>query len=76
MRYSHNFMQKLDRKLIRDLYQMRGQAIAITLVIAAGIATFVMSMCAYASLQEGTLDQDSMARIALDHGQEFVGPPL
>lgn len=44
-------MQKLDRKLIRDLMQMKGQAVAIILVIAAGVGTFVMSMCAYASLQ-------------------------
>ncbi|WP_182868274.1 ABC transporter permease [Rhodopirellula sp. JC639] len=43
-------MRKLDRKLLRDLYQLRGQASAIVLVIAAGVATFVMSMCAYRSL--------------------------
>ena len=46
-------MNKLDRKLIRDLAKMKGQAVAIILVIAAGIATFVMSMCAYSSLQNG-----------------------
>ena len=40
----------LDRKLLRDLYNIRGQALAIILVIAAGIATFVMSLCALASL--------------------------
>ncbi|MEZ6087016.1 MAG: FtsX-like permease family protein [Pirellulaceae bacterium] len=44
-------MLKLDRKLLRDLYQLRGQAVAISLVIAAGVATFVMSMCAYRSLE-------------------------
>jgi putative ABC transport system permease protein len=43
-------MRKLDQKLIRDLTHMRGQALAIMLVIAAGVATFVMSMCAYNSL--------------------------
>lgn len=43
-------MRKLDRKLLRDLIQLRGQASAIMLVIAAGVATFVMSMCAYQSL--------------------------
>lgn len=41
----------LDKKLIRDLVGIRGQAIAIMLVIAAGIATFVMSLCAMASLE-------------------------
>lgn len=32
---------------------MKGQAIAILLVIAAGVGTFVMSMCAYESLSNG-----------------------
>ncbi|MFK8112991.1 MAG: ABC transporter permease [Rubripirellula sp.] len=44
-------MRKLDRKLLRDLYHLRAQACAILLVIAAGVATFVMSMCSYASLE-------------------------
>ncbi len=44
-------MRKLDQKLIRDLAQMKGQVIAIMFVIAAGVATFVMSMCASKSLQ-------------------------
>ena len=43
-------MRKLDQKLVRDLSQMKGQVLAIMLVIAAGVATFVMSMCAYNSL--------------------------
>ena len=46
-------MRKLDRKLIRDLAHMKGQAFAIIMVIAAGVATFVMSMCAYESLSDG-----------------------
>lgn len=44
-------MRKLDRKLLRDLTQMKGQAFAILCVIAAGVATFVMSMCSLKSLQ-------------------------
>jgi len=44
-------MRKLDQKLIRDLSQMKGQALAIVLVIAAGVSTFVMSLCAYKSLE-------------------------
>ncbi len=44
-------MRKLDRKLIRDLAHMKGQAVAIILVIAAGVATFVMAKCAYRSLE-------------------------
>ena len=46
-------MKKLDRKLLRDLGQMKGQVIAIAMVIAAGIAVFIMSMCAYNSLKAG-----------------------
>ena len=44
-------MRKLDRKLVRDLWHLKAQALAIVAVIAAGIATFVMSLCAYRSLQ-------------------------
>jgi putative ABC transport system permease protein len=44
-------MRKLDRKLLRDLSHMKGQSFAIIMVIAAGVATFVMSMCSYASLE-------------------------
>lgn len=46
-------MRKLDRKLLRDLAGMKGQAIAIVLVIASGIAVFVMALCAYATLKHG-----------------------
>jgi putative ABC transport system permease protein len=35
-------MKALDRKLWRDLWQMKGQALAIVLVIVSGVATFVM----------------------------------
>ena len=35
-------MKALDRKLLRDLWAMKGQAIAIALVIVSGVATFVM----------------------------------
>jgi putative ABC transport system permease protein len=41
----------LDRKLVRDLSQMRGQAIAIAIVIAAGVATFVNSRTILHSLE-------------------------
>ena len=46
-------MDKLDLKLTRDLLQMKGQLLAIALVIAAGIAVFTMSRCAYTSLKTG-----------------------
>jgi putative ABC transport system permease protein len=44
-------MKALDRKLLRDLWGMKGQAVAICLVMACGVATFVMSRSAYTSLQ-------------------------
>ncbi|HEX7010540.1 MAG TPA: hypothetical protein VF184_11190, partial [Phycisphaeraceae bacterium] len=44
-------MHPLNRKLVRDLWQMRSQAAAIALVIACGIGAFVMSLSTLASLQ-------------------------
>ena len=41
----------LDRKMYRDLWNMKGQAVAITAVIACGVATFVMSLSTLDSLQ-------------------------
>ncbi|PWG61905.1 ABC transporter permease [Spiribacter halobius] len=35
-------LSALHRKLLRDLWRMRGQAIAVALVVAAGVATLVM----------------------------------
>jgi putative ABC transport system permease protein len=48
-------MRALDKKLVRDLWQMKGQALAICLVLACGVATFVMSLSAISSLRH-TLD--------------------
>ena len=36
-------MKALHRKALRDLWRMRGQALAIALVIASGIAMLVMA---------------------------------
>ncbi|MEM8806226.1 MAG: FtsX-like permease family protein [Cyanobacteria bacterium P01_G01_bin.38] len=49
-------MKALDQKLWRDLWKMRGQAIAIVLIVACGIASLITMMSAYASLQ---LSQDA-----------------
>jgi putative ABC transport system permease protein len=43
-------LSALDRKLLRDLWHLRGQALAIALVIGSGIATFVMSLSTWESL--------------------------
>ena len=40
----------LTRKLIRDLLHLRGQVIAISLVVACGVAVFVTTRTAYESL--------------------------
>lgn len=44
-------MSALDRKMLRDLWQMRGQALAICMVMACGVATFVMSLSMLHSLE-------------------------
>jgi putative ABC transport system permease protein len=44
-------MPALERKLLRDLLHLRGQAVAIALVVACGIASFVTTMSTYESLR-------------------------
>ncbi|MBT5918944.1 MAG: ABC transporter permease, partial [Alphaproteobacteria bacterium] len=44
-------MRALDKKLFRDLWHIRGQAIAIAVVIACGVSTVVMSFGTLTSLQ-------------------------
>ena len=44
-------MTALHRKLFRDLWAMKGQALAIAMVIASGAATFVMSLSTRDSLR-------------------------
>ena len=46
-------MSLLDRKLMRDIFAMRGQVISIALVVAAGVAVFVASISTYDSLLSG-----------------------
>lgn len=44
-------MQALDKKLWRDLLHLWGQVLAIALIVACGIASFVAMQTAYESLQ-------------------------
>ncbi|MBE7380123.1 MAG: ABC transporter permease [Leptolyngbya sp. SIO1E4] len=44
-------MKALDQKLFRDLLHMRGQVIAIVLIVACGIASLVTMMSTYSSLK-------------------------
>jgi putative ABC transport system permease protein len=44
-------IRALDRKLLRDLWDIKEQALAIAAVIACGVATFVMSLTTLRSLE-------------------------
>ena len=45
-------MNALNRKLLRDLWRLRGQVLAIAMVVASGVAVLVMSLATLNSLQE------------------------
>ena len=49
-------MATLHRKLVRDVFHMRGQAISIALVIACGVASFVTMRAMYLSLLRSQAD--------------------
>ena len=46
------FLSALDRKLVRDLWGMKGQALAIALVISAGVAVHLVAEGMLGSLEE------------------------
>lgn len=48
------FGSALDRKLLRDLWRLRGQVLAIAVVIASGVAVLVMSLSTLEALDETT----------------------
>lgn len=54
----------LDRKLLRDLRRMWVQALAVSAVLACGIALFVMGTGMYASLEEARDDYYQSQRMA------------
>lgn len=45
-------MSALDKKLLRDIWRLRGQVLAIALVVSCGVATIAMSLGALNSLEE------------------------
>ena len=45
-------MRALNHKLVRELWAMRSQALAIAMVIGSGVATFVMSLSTLDSLRQ------------------------
>ena len=44
-------MTAIDRKAFRDLWKIKGQALAIALVIASGVAMYIMSISNFESLR-------------------------
>jgi putative ABC transport system permease protein len=44
-------IRPLDRKLLRDVWTLKGQALAISLVIGAGVAMFIMYLSTFHSLR-------------------------
>ncbi len=52
-------MKALDHKLLRDIWKMKGQAVAIALVIVSGVATYLMLISTMNSLN---LTRDSFYR--------------
>jgi putative ABC transport system permease protein len=57
-------MKVLERKLVRDLWGMRGQVFAIALVIVSGVGTFIMS--------RSTLDSLNTTRAAYYRDYRFA----
>lgn len=57
-------MPTLDRKLFRDLWRMRINAIAIALVLGCGLSIFVMAVGMRASLERTRLDYYAAQRMA------------
>lgn len=50
---SHRLITSLNRKLLRDLWKIKGQLVAIILVMASGIMSFVLSFGVVDSLELG-----------------------
>lgn len=54
----------LDRKLLRDLWRVRSQALAISLIVASGVAVLVMSLTAMQSLSDSSRAYYDRSRFA------------
>ncbi len=57
-------MSMLTRKLVRDLWRVRGQVVTIALVVASGIAAFTASLSTYESLKRMQASYYEAARFA------------
>jgi putative ABC transport system permease protein len=47
-----NFISAIDRKLLRDLAHLKGQALAVGIIVACGVAIMVMALGTLSSLQQ------------------------
>ena len=47
-----SLISALDRKLLRDLWRLRGQGLAVGIIIACGVGIMIMALGSLASLQE------------------------
>lgn len=57
-------MSPLDRKLLRDLKQLRGQALSIALVVACGVASYAGMKATFVSLEAAATDFYARSRFA------------
>ncbi len=57
-------VSSLDRKLLRDLLHMKGQMLAIVLLVACGVTTFVGSMTMWRSIMRSQQDYYERYRFA------------
>jgi putative ABC transport system permease protein len=58
------FVSTLDRKLLRDLWEMKGQALAIAAVVAAGVTMYVAYLSNFDSLKRTRSEYFESARFA------------
>ncbi|WP_416666238.1 hypothetical protein [Egbenema bharatensis] len=68
-------MKPLDRKLLRDLTHLKGQILAIALIVACGIASFVSMQTSYESLELSQSTYYNQYRFADVFGQ-LTRPPM
>jgi putative ABC transport system permease protein len=61
---SRGLWSALDRKLLRELVQLRGQIATIALVLASGITSFIALRGTYLSLEEARAEYYDRARFA------------
>jgi putative ABC transport system permease protein len=57
-------LSALDRKLLRDLWHMRGQVLTVALIVSAGIATYVTMRGTYVSMERAQQEYYSRYRFA------------